>query len=74
MEIFSVILFIVGLLIFISDIFKVILWLIPIGSVAIMVISMGMLFNVLAKKKDAEKEKLTERIEELETQISKENQ
>ena len=38
-----------------------------------MVISLGMLFNIISKKKDAEKEKLAERIQELETEIGKGN-
>jgi uncharacterized membrane protein len=73
MEIFSIILFVLGLLIFIAQIFNVVRWIIPLGALIIMIVSLFMLFNILSKKKDAEKERLVERIQDLETRVSKEN-
>ena len=73
MEIFAIVLFLSGLFIFLSHLFNIIKGCIPVGSLIIMVISLGMLFNIISKKKDAEKEKLAERIQELETEIGKGN-
>ncbi len=71
MEVFTAALALIALLVFLSHIFNIYEWFVAIGSVTIMIVSLGLLFNVLSKKKDAEKEKLVQEIKELETQLGK---
>jgi uncharacterized membrane protein len=59
-------LFIIGLVGLIFNIFVGIVWFTPIWAVVLMVFSFNMLNQVYKKEKDAEKEKLEERIKELE--------
>ena len=73
MALATVVLIIIGLGIFLSHIFNIVKWFIPLGALINMVLALGMLFNIISKKKDAEKEKLTERLEELEAQLGKQN-
>ena len=60
-------LFFIGLLGLIFNIFSGIVWFTPIWAVVLMVFSFSMLNQVYKKEKDAEKEKLEERIKELES-------
>ena len=71
MEIFTAALALIALLVFLSHIFNIYEWFVAVGSVTIMIVSLGMLFNILSKKKDAEKEKLVEEIKQLETELGK---
>ncbi|MCK4252244.1 hypothetical protein KAX97_12415 [candidate division WOR-3 bacterium] len=71
MEIVAAALSLIALLVFLSHIFNIFEWFIAVGSVTIMIVSLGMFFNILSKKRDAEKERLLEEIKELETQLGK---
>lgn len=71
MEIVAAALSLIALLVFLSHIFTIFEWFIAVGSVTSMIVSLGMFFNILSKKRDAEKERLLEEIKELETQLGK---
>jgi cytochrome c-type biogenesis protein CcmH/NrfF len=71
MAIWSLILFVLGIMAFVFNLFHVFEWFTPVWAVILMVISLGMLTRIARKEKEAEKEKLVERIQELENLLKK---
>jgi predicted membrane protein len=66
MAIWALILFFLGVLAFLFNLLHVFEWFTPIWAIILMVVSLGMLTRISHKEKEAEKEKLVERIHELE--------
>jgi hypothetical protein len=60
------IVFLLGLLALIFNLFDVFQWFTPWWGVILMIISFGMLTRIYQKEKEGEKEKLRERLQELE--------
>jgi predicted tellurium resistance membrane protein TerC len=71
MAIWALILFLMGVLAFIFNLVHIFEWFIPIWAIILMVVSLGMLTRISRKEKEAEKEKLVERIQELENLLKK---
>jgi predicted membrane protein len=71
MAIWALILFFIGVMAFLFNLFHIFDWFTPIWAIILMVISLGMLTRVSRKEKEAEKEKLVERIQELENLLKK---
>jgi hypothetical protein len=71
MAIWALILFLMGVLAFLFNLLHVFEWFTPIWAIILMVLSLGMLTRISRKEKEAEKEKLVERIQELEKLLKK---
>jgi predicted membrane protein len=71
MSIWALILFFMGVLAFLFNLLHVFEWFTPIWAIILMVLSLGMLTRISRKEKEAEKEKLVERIQELERLLKK---
>ena len=65
------IVFLLGLLALVFHLFDMFMWFTPWWAVILMVIAFGMLTRIWRKEKEGEKEKLVEKIQELETHVSK---
>lgn len=71
MAIWSLILFLLGVLALLFYIFNIFEWFTPFWAIILMAIALGMLSRVAKKEKEAEKEKLVARIQELEAKLTK---
>ncbi len=69
MAIWVLILFLAGLIAWVFNLFTAFSWFTPWWAVALMVVSLTMLARVCERERDGEKEKLLERIEELEAML-----
>jgi 4-hydroxybenzoate polyprenyltransferase len=69
MAMWALIVFLIGLSGLIFYLFNIFGWFAPWWGVIIMVMALGMLTRIWRKEKEAEKEKLVERIQELEAQL-----
>jgi len=65
------IVFFLGLCALIFNLFNVFAWFTPWWGIILMGVSFGMLTRIWKKEREGEKEKLVERIQNLEAQISK---
>lgn len=74
MAIWSFVLFILGVLALVFHIFNIFEWFTPVWAIILMAIALAMLARVAQKEKEAEKEKLVNRIQELESHIGKEKE
>ena len=64
------IVFLLGVLALTFNLFNIFVWLTPWWGLILMIVSLGMLNRVWQMEREGEKEKLTERVEELEAQLS----
>lgn len=71
MTYYVLIVFIMGLCALIFNLFDVFAWFTPWWGALLMILALGMLTRIWHKEKEGEKEKLVERIQELETQLTK---
>lgn len=71
MAIWALVLFGLGVLSFLFHLFDVTGWFTLAWPIILMVVSLGMLTRISRKEKEAEKEKLVERIRELEELLKK---
>jgi len=71
MAIWALSLFVLGVLALVFNLTNIFEWFTPIWAVILMVISLAMLTRIASKEKEGEKEKLVERIQELEAQLKK---
>ncbi|MEO0215426.1 MAG: hypothetical protein ABIL70_02710 [candidate division WOR-3 bacterium] len=71
MAIWALILFILGVLALLFNIYNIFEWFTPFWAIILMAIAFAMLTRIAQKEKEREKEKLVERIQELEAQIAK---
>jgi predicted tellurium resistance membrane protein TerC len=71
MAIWALVLFVLGVLSFLFNVLHIFEWFTPIWAIVLMVVSLGMLARISRKEKEAEKEKLVERIHELENLLKK---
>jgi hypothetical protein len=69
MAMWALIVFLAGLSGLVFYLFNIFGWFAPWWGVIIMVMAFGMLTRIWKKEKEAEKEKLVERIQELEAQL-----
>jgi len=71
MIIWSFVIFFVGVLALVFHLFNIFEWFTPFWAIILMAISLGMLARISQKEREREKEKLVERIQELEAQLQK---
>ncbi|MGQ9534122.1 MAG: hypothetical protein ACUVTF_02665 [bacterium] len=71
MALWALILFLLGVLSLLFNIFNIFDWFTPFWAIILMVIAFAMLTRIAQKEKEGEKEKLVEKIQELEAQLSK---
>ncbi len=71
MVIWALIIFLLGVLSLLFNIFNIFAWFTPFWAIILMAIAFAMLTRVAQKEKEGEKEKLIERIQELEAQLEK---
>lgn len=71
MIIYSFILFFLGVLALTFHLFDIFAWFMPFWAIILMIVSLGMLVRISQKEREGEKEKLCEKIQDLEAQISK---
>lgn len=71
MALWALVLFLLGVLALLFSIFNVFDWFTPFWSIILMAIAFAMLTRIAKKEKEAEKEKLVEKIQELEAQLNK---
>ncbi len=69
MIIWACIVCIIGLIALLFHIFNLFNWFVPFWGLILMVISFGMLTRIWNKEKEGEKEKLAQRVAELEEQL-----
>ncbi len=71
MAIWALLIFLLGVLALLFNIFNIFEWFTPFWAIILMAIAFAMLTRIAYKEKEAEKEKLVEKIQELEAQLSK---
>lgn len=71
MSLWALSLFVLGVLALVFNLTNIFEWFTPIWAVILMGISLAMLTRIARKEKEAEKEKLVERIQELEALLKK---
>ncbi len=71
MAIWALALFVLGVLALVFNLVHIFEWFTPIWAIILMGISLAMLTRIAGKEKEGEKEKLVERIQELEAQLKK---
>lgn len=71
MAIWALIVFLLGVLALLFNIFNIFDWLTPFWAIILMAIAFAMLTRIAQKEKEGEKEKLVEKIQELEAQLSR---
>ncbi len=74
MATWALIVFLLGLLSLLFHIFNLFTWFTPWWAVLLMFSAFGMLTRIWKKEKEGEKEKLMERIQELEATLAKEKE
>lgn len=74
MAIWSFIIFLIGVFALIFHLFNFFEWFTPFWAIVLMAISLGMLARISQKEKEGEKEKLVERIQDLEVQLKREKE
>ncbi len=72
MAIWALVLFVLGVLALVFNLVNIFEWFTPIWAIILMGISLAMLTRIAQKEKEGEKEKLVERIQELEALLKKE--
>ena len=74
MATWALIVFLLGLFSLIFHIFNIFTWFTPWWAILLMFSAFGMLTRIWRKEKEGEKEKLMERIQELEAMLAKEKE
>ncbi|MCX7994215.1 MAG: hypothetical protein N3A65_00360 [candidate division WOR-3 bacterium] len=71
MALWAMVVFLLGVLALLFNLFNIFEWFTPFWAVILMAIAFAMLTRIAQKEKEAEKEKLVEKIMELEAKLSK---
>jgi len=69
MSYWAIVIFVLGLLALLFNLFGIFQWYVPVWSIILMLVAFAMLARIAAKERNGEKEALRKSIEDLETKL-----